>query len=95
MQKCDKCNMQLKWSEIYRSLWWIYRPIQCNNCGTKHQIMFSSRILAAFLFVFPWWFLDLFLSNLTILSIIMINILIVVFISFFIPFLMKYSSEYK
>ena len=93
LQKCDKCNAQFKWTEIYRSLWLVYRPIRCNKCGTKHKIVFSSRILLSFLSVVPMVVFDLFVSKFTIFFTIMINIIFIVLLSLFLPFFVKYTSD--
>ncbi|MCA1057660.1 hypothetical protein LCL96_01855 [Rossellomorea aquimaris] len=44
MQKCDKCNTQFSWSEIFKSYIWIYTPIECRNCGTVHKITLLGRL---------------------------------------------------
>ena len=92
LQKCDNCNAQFKWSEIYNSLFVGYRPIQCSQCGTKHKIA-SSTLLVSFLLVFPWLIFNLFLSNFTVFFRIVIDIIIVVFISLILPFFVKYTSD--
>lgn len=95
MQRCDKCPSQFKWTEIYKSLWGLYgsRPIQCNKCGTKYKIVFSSGVLVSFLLVVPMVIFDLFVSKVPTFSTIMINIVFIVFISLFIPFLVRYIPD--
>ncbi|MBP1970931.1 CXXC-20-CXXC protein [Virgibacillus natechei] len=38
MRKCNNCKSQFSWSEIFKSFWPVYEPIECANCGTKHKI---------------------------------------------------------
>jgi len=54
VQQCQKCNMPFIWNSIYRSfLGWVYSPIICDKCGTKHRITFSGRFVVTFLTVLP------------------------------------------
>ncbi|MGE7926063.1 TIGR04104 family putative zinc finger protein [Viridibacillus arvi] len=97
LQKCDKCNTQIKWSKIIKSLFLAYRPIQCNQCGTVHRIRFSSRIIFSLLSVLPLWLLGFIILNQLSLSIFYtfsIIILSGVFLFLLFPFLAKYKSEY-
>ncbi|WP_432355730.1 TIGR04104 family putative zinc finger protein [Sporosarcina sp. A2] len=45
IQKCQNCNAQFSWRKIYKSCWWNYKPIKCNECGTTHKITFPGRII--------------------------------------------------
>ncbi|WP_083446210.1 TIGR04104 family putative zinc finger protein [Viridibacillus arvi] len=96
LQKCDKCNTQFKWSKIIKSLFLSYRPIQCNQCGTEHRIIFFSRIILSLLSVLPLWLFGFIISPQLSLSIsytFPIIILYVVFLFLLFPFFSKYKSE--
>ena len=93
MQKCNNCNLPFKWSKIYKSIMWFYKPIECEQCGTAHTISFSSRFLASFI-VLPIPIVGLILSP---SENEYINVLIGICISFvgslLIPFFAKYQSN--
>ncbi|WP_108588114.1 TIGR04104 family putative zinc finger protein [Paenisporosarcina sp. OV554] len=93
MQKCNNCNLPFKWSVIYKSAMWLYKPIQCEKCGTDYKISFPSRYIVSFLTVLPILIFGLILSP---FDNEFINILIGLCISFtgsfFIPYLVKYKN---
>lgn len=92
MQRCNNCNLPFKWSGIYKSVMWLYKPIQCEKCGTDYKISFPSRFIVSFL-VLPILIFVLILSP---FDNEFINILIGFCGSFtgslFIPFLVKYKN---
>ncbi|WP_369420060.1 TIGR04104 family putative zinc finger protein [Lentibacillus daqui] len=47
--------MPFSWSEIYKSFWsWKgYKPIECDNCGKKHKITATGRLIFVALTVLP------------------------------------------
>ena len=47
IQKCGECKKKFKWSQIFKSFLFSYRPIICSHCGTEHKITGTSRTLAA------------------------------------------------
>ncbi|MFJ5564335.1 TIGR04104 family putative zinc finger protein [Lysinibacillus xylanilyticus] len=97
LQKCDKCNTQFKWSKIIKSIFLAYRPIQCNQCGTEHGIIFFSRIILSLLSVLPLCLFGSIISTQLSLSIsytVSIMILYCVFLVLLFPFFAKYNSEY-
>ncbi|WP_188048674.1 TIGR04104 family putative zinc finger protein [Bacillus sp. CH30_1T] len=94
MQKCDKCNTQFSWSEIYNSFVWIYKPIECNNCGMEHRITILGRLSFAFCTIVPSLIFFNFLSpfeNYYILTFV-IGIFILLVGSLLTPFLVKYKG---
>ncbi|OMC89020.1 TIGR04104 family putative zinc finger protein [Viridibacillus sp. FSL H7-0596] len=97
LQKCDKCNTQFKWSIIFKSLFLAHRPIQCNQCGTEHRIIFFSRVILSFLSVIPLWIFGFIISTQLSLSIsytFSIMIIYGVFLFLLLPYFAKYNSEY-
>ncbi|WP_375219152.1 TIGR04104 family putative zinc finger protein [Psychrobacillus sp. PGGUH221] len=92
MQKCNKCKLPFKWSKIYNSVMWFYKPIQCEKCGADYKIYFPSRLIGAF-FVLPIPIFGLILSP---FDNELINILTGICISFtgslLITFLVKYKN---
>ena len=97
MQECTHCQTPFKWSTVYKSLWFAYSPIHCNNCGAKHRITFTSRIIATImLVVLPLAWINLSLNKLTFDATISISLFIFLYIlvSVFSPFLVHYKSSY-
>ncbi|MFJ8103476.1 TIGR04104 family putative zinc finger protein [Lysinibacillus sp. NPDC096212] len=99
LQKCDKCNTQFKWSKIIKSLFLAYSPIQCNQCGTEHRIIFFSRIILSLLSVLPLWLLGFIIltqlsSSISYTFSIMILSGVFLFLFLLFPFFAKYKSEY-
>ena len=96
MQKCDKCNAQFKWKPIYKSLCLAYKPIQCSQCGTRHRIATSSRVLVSLLTVPPLIIFGFYISSnfsLTSFYIAALMITLGVIISVFLPFLLRYDAD--
>jgi CXXC-20-CXXC protein len=56
IQRCKNCSKQFKWLTVIKSIWNGYKPIECDNCKTKHYFKFSSRILIAILIPLPVFF---------------------------------------
>ncbi|MFZ3579491.1 hypothetical protein [Virgibacillus sp. DJP39] len=74
---------------------WGYKPIKCHNCGSRYKITFPSRIIIAALSVLP----IILISSLSlspfnnILLTILFGIVIAVFFTLFIPYLVKYIPD--
>ncbi|KMY50008.1 TIGR04104 family putative zinc finger protein [Peribacillus loiseleuriae] len=62
MQKCENCNSPFSWSKIFKSFWWTYKPIECDNCGTKHKITIFGRFTFVAMSILPIWIFPFFLS---------------------------------
>ncbi|WP_047985858.1 TIGR04104 family putative zinc finger protein [Ornithinibacillus californiensis] len=62
MQKCENCKSQFSWHKIYKSLWWGYKPINCNECGMAHKITTSGRFVFVSLTILPAMIFGNFLS---------------------------------
>lgn len=95
MQKCEKCNNQFSWSQIYKSLG-LYRPIQCKQCNTPHRITFASRIILSLLVVAPVWvfgFMKPTQLSLSTSNTVSIMILYFILISLCFPLIVKYNSD--
>lgn len=46
MQKCKKCFNKFKYKDILKSMWVKgYAPIVCTECGTKHYVNWSTRLI--------------------------------------------------
>jgi CXXC-20-CXXC protein len=48
IQKCKKCGKQFKYATIVKSNFINYSPIKCDNCKSKHSVIFIYRILFGF-----------------------------------------------
>ena len=62
LQKCEKCNSPFSWSKIFKSFWWTYQPIECDNCGTKHKITIFGGSTVVAMSMLPIWIFGYFLS---------------------------------
>ena len=94
MQKCKNCNAQFSWNKIYKSFWWNYKPIKCDNCGTEHRITISGRITFVSLTILPMLIFGNFLSPFNSVFVTLGTALLIFFVgSLFIPFLVTYKSS--
>lgn len=80
VQKCQNCNAQFSWGKIYKSFWWNYKPIKCNECGTTHKITVFGRIAFVSLTILPMIIFGNFLSP-------FVNVLVTLGIALFILFI--------
>ncbi|MDZ5471509.1 TIGR04104 family putative zinc finger protein [Bacillus sp. 31A1R] len=98
IQKCEQCNSEFRWKEIYSSIFLAYKPIICNNCSTKHEIAFSSRFIVVIFTIFPIFLFQFIYSDrldMPIYFSICLVIAMALVISLFLPFLVKYTKEAK
>ncbi|WP_430787408.1 TIGR04104 family putative zinc finger protein [Virgibacillus flavescens] len=94
MQTCEECNVQFSRNKIYKSVWWKYKPITCENCGTTHRITFLGRITVGSLTILPMSIFLNFLSPFS-SSIVTLGIgLLILFVGFLmIPFFVTYKES--
>ncbi|MGM0852643.1 MAG: TIGR04104 family putative zinc finger protein [Bacillota bacterium] len=93
MQKCDKCNTQFRWSKIYKSFVWTYKPIECNNCGTEHRITILGRLSFVFCTIVPSLIFLNFPSPFeSFILTLVIGLFILLVGSLLTPFLVKYKG---
>ncbi|WP_353056605.1 TIGR04104 family putative zinc finger protein [Sporosarcina luteola] len=94
MQKCENCNAHFSWRKIYKSLWWNYKPIECNECDTTHKMTMPSRLIFVSITILPMltfgYFLSPFSNGLMTFS---ISILILIIGSLLAPFLVTYKKS--
>ncbi|WP_420842532.1 TIGR04104 family putative zinc finger protein [Halalkalibacter alkaliphilus] len=62
MQRCEKCDELFSWNKIYKSFWWNYQPIKCNQCETTHKITLTGRFTFVSLTIIPMMIFGHFLS---------------------------------
>ncbi|OCA90456.1 hypothetical protein A8F94_00770 [Bacillus sp. FJAT-27225] len=94
MPNCENCNSRFSWSKISRSIGWLYKPIACDNCGTKHKITLFSRCLVVALSSFPILIFVYFFSSYNNDNInIGIALLIAMVIILFAPYVVQYKKE--
>ncbi len=95
MQKCKNCNSPFSWSKITKSIGWLYKPIECDNCGTKHKITILGRWTVAALCTLPilifYFFLSSFNNDYVTIGIVL---LIYSVILLFAPFVVRYKKEF-
>lgn len=94
MQKCENCNIQFRWSEIYKSIWKSYKPIKCEKCDTTHKIIASSRWFFSFFSILPMLILGYSLAPFYNVFVTLSTAIIVCIIgSLAVPFLVTYKAE--
>lgn len=82
MKKCKNCLSRFKWKSIVRSIFWGYKPINCENCNTKHHVYFTTRLMTMLLFGIIMFFVytkPVYGSNLMIIFSIKVSILLLLF----------------
>ncbi|KGX89703.1 TIGR04104 family putative zinc finger protein [Pontibacillus marinus] len=93
IQKCLNCGKQFLWKEVQKAIFWGYKPIECQQCGTKHTVTMKTRTLIALFagvtvlivdFINISLYLDIILSVMGILS-----------IGLLYPFFAKYKVRLK
>ncbi|WP_188634359.1 TIGR04104 family putative zinc finger protein [Lentibacillus kapialis] len=63
LQRCQNCNMSFSWNKIFKAFWgWVYRPVECDNCGAEHKITIPGRFIFVSLTIFPMLLFTNFLS---------------------------------
>ncbi|MBA9029421.1 TIGR04104 family putative zinc finger protein [Peribacillus huizhouensis] len=93
MKKCENCNSQFSWSKIFKSFWWTYKPIKCDNCGTKHKITIFGRFTFGALTTLPILIFTNFLSPFNnVFMTIGIGILILIVGCLFTPYVVQYKE---
>ncbi|MFS1515445.1 TIGR04104 family putative zinc finger protein [Bacillus sp. SCS-151] len=94
LQKCVNCNRQFSWSKIYKSFWWAYKPIECDNCNTEYRIRLSGRFVFVSLTLLPMLIFSFFLSPFSnpFLTIGM-GLTILLIGSLFTPYLVRYKLK--
>ncbi|WP_321212229.1 hypothetical protein [Pseudalkalibacillus hwajinpoensis] len=76
-------------------MFFAYRPITCEECGTVNQVTFGSRILVAILSVVPIGLLGMFVNATSIFSFSTTTVVAIVYtvgILLCLPFIVKYRS---
>lgn len=69
-----------------------YRPIACEHCGAKYEVVFWTRLLVSLAIVLPM-FVTFFTFEGRSFSRVLLYIGIVIPVIFLLPFLMRYRSK--
>ncbi|WP_020616526.1 TIGR04104 family putative zinc finger protein [Paenibacillus daejeonensis] len=51
--KCEGCGRRYSYKTVIRSILLNYRPLRCEDCGTKQVFPMRSRFLVAIIIVLP------------------------------------------
>jgi len=66
IQKCKNCSAEFRWRTVYNSYWngWngLSKPIECDNCKTKHYLYTVYRIIVGLSIGLPVFFIPVFYS---------------------------------
>ncbi|WP_341202478.1 TIGR04104 family putative zinc finger protein [Planomicrobium okeanokoites] len=92
MQRCTECNEPFKWNQLYKSLWFAFRPVQCRNCGTVHKVASASRLLTVLLLLVPMIYLSIVMQNFGLREVILPITAVIALVSLVLPFLLKYEK---
>ncbi|MHA6251502.1 TIGR04104 family putative zinc finger protein [Oceanobacillus sp. CAU 1775] len=94
MQKCESCNEKFNWSAIYKSFWWTYKPIKCEQCGAIHKITITGRIIFVSFTILPFLIFGHFLSPFSnILMTLGVGLIILILGSLLTPFFVSYKES--
>ncbi|WP_042148265.1 TIGR04104 family putative zinc finger protein [Paucisalibacillus sp. EB02] len=94
MQKCENCNAQFSWNKIYKSFWWNYKPIKCDDCGAKHKITIPGRFVFVSLTILPMLIFGNFLSQFSNILVTLGIALLIFFVgSLLTPFFVTYKDS--
>jgi len=94
LQRCENCNSQFSWSQIYKSWWWVYRPIKCEHCCVKHKITIVGRFTFVALTILLMLVFMFFLTPFNHVWVTFgIGILIFMIGSLLTPFVLRYEKE--
>ncbi|MUV36680.1 hypothetical protein JNUCC1_00484 [Lentibacillus sp. JNUCC-1] len=95
MTKCDECGTRFKWVQIFLNIWSGYRPVPCRVCGTKHKIVYASRVIGSIAIVVPAVIVGFFVPELS-MPLRVAGIFGAGFVvSLLLPFVLKYESRYE
>jgi CXXC-20-CXXC protein len=92
---CIKCGNKFSWLQVQKNIWefkGFFKGVNCNKCGSKYQVSYASGALASLLITLPFLIFGLFISTYSFLITAMIQLLIVLIITLFVPFLIRYDS---
>ncbi|MCA0987338.1 TIGR04104 family putative zinc finger protein [Guptibacillus algicola] len=95
MPQCHVCHNTFSWEAVQKAMFFAYRPIVCEECGTVNQVTFGSRILVAILSVVPIGLLGMFVtatSTLSTSTTIVVAILYAIGMLLALPYFVKYRS---
>ncbi len=54
LHKCRCYDRPFSWDKIYKAfLGWVFKPIECDNCGAKHKITMQGRFIFVSLAALP------------------------------------------
>ena len=45
MNNCNQCNHHFTFLQIFKSFWFGYKPIKCENCTNVYNHTFKNRLL--------------------------------------------------
>lgn len=63
LPRCNRCGVQVNKGKIIKSLLLEYKPINCKECKTEHEITLLSRGLVSFLIFAPMILVGFILLN--------------------------------
>lgn len=95
MPTCIKCGNKFRWLQVQKNIWGLkgfFKGVNCNKCGSKYQVSYASYALASLLITLPFLIFGLFISTYSFLITAMIQLLIVLVITLFVPLLIRYDS---
>ncbi|WP_414703614.1 TIGR04104 family putative zinc finger protein [Pseudalkalibacillus sp. SCS-8] len=91
LPNCDYCGSSFKWTTIFRNIWGRYKPITCVNCESENHLKSRSRVLMAVIFTISMFILGFAFASFSFEIRLLLVVLGSIFISFFIPYLIKYE----
>ena len=71
IQKCKKCSNQFTRKQILKAILfsWSYKPIECDNCHTKHYVNLKTRLFISSGVAIPIFLIPFFIGGRNIFNI--------------------------
>ena len=97
IQRCEKCGTKFKYMDVLESIGWVYKSLECDNCGAKHNFKMYHILIIIVLLIAPILFINqIGQVPLTILIRTMMALFYIVYIAVIIglyPFIIRYRAE--
>ena len=58
IQRCEKCGRKFKYMDILESVGWGYKPLECYNCGAKHNFKIYHILVITSILIIPILFIN-------------------------------------
>lgn len=89
--KCDNCKTEFKYFRLFKSFWYGYSNIKCEQCDAIFEHKMFNRLLGGLIIGGSILTVNLIFEEKTTLKVAIVFILVAVFISLITPFIMRFN----